>query len=123
MPEEMRGLVDMLSHPPAYNGAMAAYRRQWLGKIVERYRSGGGGTRLIFVRLPRSQFSPTQPSNPNASVRQWAREPHVTLIDEHYFDSLEKPELIMDPLHLNKADIELFSIALSDEVRRILEKP
>lgn len=120
-PDHIRGIVEreMLADRPEDRGDMSAYRRRWLGRIVDRYR--GGKTKLIFLRLPRSPIpAEDPPANPNSSVRGFAREPHVVLTDEHLFDSLEKPDLFMDPLHLNGKGIELFSNMVAAEVRRIL---
>lgn len=115
--ELIKGL--MLADPAPQDGTMAAYRRRWLGKIVERYR--GSRTRLIFIRLPRGPIPPEpRAPNPESTVRRFAALPNVTVLDEHFFDSLEKPELFMDPMHLNGPGIERFSIMLSDEVRRLL---
>jgi hypothetical protein len=122
-PEDVSDLIDRVlkADPIPYNGLMTAYRRQWLGKIVNRYR--GSRTQLIFIRLPRVPIPlPVRPVNPHSAVRQFAREPHVTIVDEAFFDSLSKPELFMDLWHLNRAGSERFSIMLSDEVRRILTR-
>lgn len=122
VPADVRSLVErlMLADPAPDRGAMAAYRRHWLGKLVDHYR--GSKTRVIFIRLPRGPLppDPVPASNPAASVRQLARQPQVTLVEEHFFDSLEKPELFMDPLHLNGAGIERFTVMLADEARRIV---
>jgi len=45
------------------------------------------------------------------------------LIDEHFFDSLEKPELFRDELHLNGPGMDRFSVMLTYEVSRILGPP
>jgi hypothetical protein len=42
------------------------------------------------------------------------------LANEHAFDSLERPELFKDALHLNRAGIAEFSPMLADEVSRLL---
>ena len=123
VPDDVRLLIERFLLPPPFppSPVTTNYRLKWLGKIVERYR--GTRTRLIFLRLPRGPIPPDEPlpaPNPASSVRQFAREPHVTLIDEHFFDVLERRELFMDPLHLNRPGFERFSILLADEVHRIL---
>ena len=97
--------------------------KYWLGKIYEHYR--GSPTRLIFLRLPRGGFvRPDQPRyNPHSSVRELAAQPNVTLIDEHFFDSLEKPELFRDEMHLNGPGMDRFSLMITQEVSRILGPP
>ena len=122
-PEDVRNLIDRVlkADPVPYNGTMATYRRRWLGKIVDRYR--GSRTRLIFIRLPSVPIPlPPHPVNGGSSIRQFAREPHVTVVDENFFEPLSKPELFTDLWHLNGAGCERFSIMLSDEVRRILTR-
>ena len=77
---------------------LAAFRREWFGQILDRYR--GSPTRIVFVRLPRGPDSP--PRQPGAqeerSIREFASRPSVLLCDEHAFDSLERPELFKDAL-------------------------
>jgi len=124
-PNANPGLVEnlrfrLLYQLPDETGNQSRYLKYWIGKIYERYR--GSPTRLIFLRLPRGGFvRPDQPSyNPHSSVRELAAQPNVTLIDEHFFDSLEKPELFVDELHLNGPGMDLFSVMLTQEVSRIL---
>jgi hypothetical protein len=118
-------LVELLNYRllaplPPETGNQSRYMKYWLGKIQEHYRDSP--TRLIFMRLPRGGFvRPDQPRyNPNSSVRELAAQPNVTLIDEHFFDSLEKPELFHDDLHLNGAGMVPFSSMITQEVSRIL---
>jgi len=118
------GLKTRLLLPlPPETGDQSRYMKYWLGKIQERYR--GSSTRLIFLRLPRGGFvRPDQPRfNPHSSVRDLAAQPNVTLMDEHLFDSLEKPELFHDEMHLNGPGMNLFSYMITDEVSRILGLP
>ena len=105
---------------PPETGTHGRYMKYWLGKIYQHYR--GSPTRLIFLRLPRGGFvRPDQPRyNPHSSVRELAAQPGVSLIDEHFFDSLEKPELFHDELHLNGPGTIPFSLMLTQEVSRIL---
>ena len=123
-PGRVNGLRSRLVVPlPPETGDTSRYMKLWLGKIYERYR--GSPTRLIFLRLPRGGFvRPDQPRyNPHSSVRDLAAQPNVTLIDEHFFDSLEKPELFRDELHLNGPGMDRFSVMLTYEVSRILGPP
>lgn len=96
------------------------YLKYWIGRIYDHYR--GSPTRLIFLRLPRGGFvRPDQaPYNPGSSIHELAGQPNVTLIDEHFFDPLETPELFRDEMHLNEPGMERFSLMLAQEVGRIL---
>ena len=94
--------------------------KYWLGKIYEHYR--GSGTRIIFIRLPRGPVvRPDQPEmNPHSSVRELATMPDVSLAPEHFFDSLEHPELFSDALHMNGPGSEEFSRMLTRQVQGLL---
>ncbi|MCU1336473.1 MAG: hypothetical protein JWO19_2054 [Bryobacterales bacterium] len=123
-PARVDGLKTRLLLPLApQSGNQSSYLKYWLGKIHERYRDAP--TRLIFLRLPRGGFvRPDQaPYNPHSSVRELAAQPNVTLMDEHFFDSLEKPELFQDEMHLNGPGMNRFSLMITEEVRRILGPP
>ena len=80
---------------------------------------------MIFLRLPRGGWvRPDQPRyNPHSSVRDLAAQSNVTLIDEHFFDPLEKPELFRDQMHLNGPGMDQFSVMIAQEVSRILGPP
>ena len=113
----------LLEGLPPQTGVEGRYLKYWLGKTYERYR--GSPTRLIFLRLPRGGFvRPGQPPHTSrSSVRELAAQPNVTLIDEHLFESLEKPELFADELHLNATGMIPFSLMITQEVSRILGPP
>ena len=111
--ERRRGAEELLLRPvPPITPAYAAYRLRWIGAIVDRYR--GTRTRIVFYRLPRGPVvRPGLPEDADSSVRQLARRPGVVLIDEHTFDSLERPELFGDGMHLNEAGGIEFSRTLA----------
>ena len=113
-----------LRQPAVQAGLIAAYRREWFGRIIDRYR--GSRTKIIFIALPRgpyvrpAEFTP-KPAKPYGSVvREFARQPNILISDELAFQSLERPELFKDGLHLNDAGCRQFSILLSNEVARLL---
>lgn len=114
---------SFLAHPPApQTGRLAAFRREWLGRIVDSYRQSR--TKVIFVRLPRGPI-PRPDSlarHQTSSIREFASRPNVILANEHAFDSLERPEFFRDGMHLNRAGINRFSLMLEDEVARILNR-
>lgn len=125
MDDDQRGSVNsFLAHPPdPQTGRLAAYRRQWLGKIVDRYR--GSRTKVIFLMLPRGPVP--RPGNlvskRSSSIREMASRPGVLLANEHAFDTLERPELFRDGMHLNREGIARFSGMLTGEVERLLAGP
>jgi hypothetical protein len=110
-----------LAPRPPYRGDRTAYMHQWLGKIYEHYR--GSKTRLIFLDLPRGPFvRPDQPAfNPHSSVRELAAQPGVILLPEHLFDSIERPGLFIDQMHMNGPGCAEFSRMLGRQVSQTLD--
>ena len=106
--------------PPEYRGRLAAYRRTWFGRIIDRYR--GSRTKIIFVRLPRGPIPRPRELDyrGSSSIRELASRPNVLLCPEHAFESLERPELYKDGLHLNLEGSTRFSHMLQREVKRLL---
>jgi hypothetical protein len=113
--------LRFLSPRPEYTGIRTAYLHQWLGKIYQRYR--GSKTKLIFLHLPRGPFvRPDQPQvNPQSSVRELAAQPGVILLPEHLFDSIERPGLFIDQMHMNGPGCAIFSRMLAEEVTHTLD--
>jgi hypothetical protein len=108
-------------HPPDA-GRETAYRLYWFGRILERYR--GSRTKIIFLRVPRAPVSPPEvPPKLNSAVRQLAGRPEAIVLDEHLLDSLERPELLWDSMHLNREGLIRFTQMLVTEVRRKLGPP
>src|SRR6266566_3707258 len=99
-------------------GRFANFQRRWFGRILDRYR--GSRTKVVFVRLPRGPVVRPAALAPrkSASIRELARRPNVALCDEHAFDSLERPELFKDAVHLNREGCARFSAMLVAEVSR-----
>ena len=123
-PNQRQTIDSFLARRPvAQSGMTAAFRRRWLGKIVDRYR--GSRTKVIFIRLPRGAM--VRPDGLvqklSSSVRDLASRPNVLLADEHAFDSLEQRALFKDGLHLNHLGNLRFSRLLADEVARLLGPP
>ena len=118
--KDQRDTVSFLMSADPQNGRLAAYRRKWFGKIIDRYR--GSRTKIIFIRLARGPI--LRPDNLvkklSSSIREFASRPNVILADEHTFDSLEHPEFYKDAIHLNREGVARFSQMLSDLVTRIL---
>jgi hypothetical protein len=103
-------------------GRYAAFRRLWYGRMIDRYR--GSRTKVIFVRLARGPVvrPDSLSQKKSASIREFASRPNVVLANEHAFDSLERPELFKDAVHLNRAGAARFSRMLVAEVGRILKQ-
>jgi hypothetical protein len=116
--QTLRNQVEafVLKRPAPQTGARAAFRRKWFGRLLDHYR--GSPTRLIFIRLPRGPVPRPAylSSKKSSSIRELAARPGVTLLDEHLFDSLERPELFKDAFHLNDAGCSRFSAMLAEQV-------
>jgi hypothetical protein len=125
LPSGNDGLRDQMNccvlyRPYPQTGQIAAFRRKWFGRLLERYR--GTPTKLVFLRLPRGP-SPRPDGlvqKKSSSIREFAARPGVLLVDEHAFDSLERPELFKDAFHLNNAGCSLLSVRMAQEVARLL---
>jgi lysophospholipase L1-like esterase len=102
---------------------LAALRRRWLGRILDRYRQSR--TTVIFIRLARGAI--VRPDNlvhkKSAVIREFASRPNVSLVGEHAFDALEHPELYRDAVHLNREGTARFTTMLVGEVTKILGAP
>jgi hypothetical protein len=123
-PEQIATTDTGLLHRPApQTGRLAAYRREWFGKIIDRYR--GSRTKIIFIRLPRGPI-PRPDSLSRAtgsSIREFTGRPNVLLCDEKAFYPLERPELFKDALHLNREGIARFSTMLAEEIAGMVGPP
>jgi len=124
MNQDQRDTVNaFLAHEPEPQiGRVAAFQRTWYGRILDRYR--GSPTKIIFLRLARGPVP--RPDNLthklSSSIRELASRPNVTLLDEHAFESLERPELFRDGMHLNREGIRRFSYMLEDEITGLLDR-
>ncbi|HUB81489.1 MAG TPA: hypothetical protein VMB03_21970 [Bryobacteraceae bacterium] len=122
--QDQRDTVNYIMREPwPQTGRLAAFRRLWFGKILRHYR--GSRTKVIFVRLPSGALP--RPAwldhKISSSIREFAKIPNVMLADEHAFESLERPELFKDGIHLNRSGIAVFSPMLAREISRMLAKP
>jgi hypothetical protein len=120
-----RGTVEsfLLRKPEPQTGRLAAFRREWFGRVLDRYRNSR--TKIVFLRLPRGPIPrPAWLARSAGSViRDFASRPGVLLIDERFFDPLEHPELFADGMHMNKPGVALFSTMLAREIGRMLGQP
>jgi hypothetical protein len=120
--EKKRITAELFPNYPAGSGGEVGYRLYWYRKILDYYR--GSGTKIFFLRVPRAPTSPPEvPPNLNSAVRQLASQPDVIVLDEHLLDSLERPELFWDALHVNREGMILFTEIVAAEVRKALGPP
>jgi hypothetical protein len=120
--DDQRSTVEsfMAHKPDPQTGRLAAFRRLWLGRIIDLYR--GSDTKIVFIRLPRGPIPRPDGLSVkrSSSIRELATRPNVLLADEHAFESLERPEIFKDGMHLNREGIAQFSVMLAHEIARVL---
>lgn len=99
-------------------GFERAYRKFWLGRIIERY--GGTRTKIAVISLPYRPFPIpfSWPSDSNSFASQASKNSQVTILDEHLFEDLERPELFFDVAHLNRTGCTVFSHRLATTLIR-----
>jgi hypothetical protein len=113
----------LLRKPEPQTGRLAAFRREWFGRIIDRYRNSR--TKIVFLRLPRGPIP--RPAwlarSAGSAIREFASQANVLMMDEGFFNPLEHPELFADGMHMNKPGVALFSTMLAREIGRILGPP
>jgi len=99
----------------------AAYRRDWLYPIVQRYRAAG--TPVILVRIPTrpAHRNPDDPVTGSLLALQKSGLAHI--IPWQPYLALERPALFADHDHLNRAGSVLFSNRLGRDAARVLADP
>jgi len=104
-------------------GFERAYRKLWLGRIIQRYR--GTRAKIVAVSLPYHPF-PIPFSwrvDSDSFVSQASKNSQVTILDEHMFEDLEKPEFFFDVFHMNRTGRVSFSNRLANALFQQLGTP
>ncbi len=121
--QNVRDTVEhtLMAHDDPHDGRVARFRREWFGRIIDRYR--GSRTKVIILRLPRGPIlRPPWLEHPtSSSIREFRSRPNVLLANEHAFEPLEQPPLFKDALHLNRVGVAWFSRMLAVEIQRVLK--
>jgi len=94
-------------------GFERAYRKLWLGRIIERYR--GTRAKIVIISLPYRPFPIpySWPVDSNSFTSQASKNPQVTILDEHLYEDLERQEFFFDVFHLNRSGRLLFTKRLT----------
>ena len=112
--------ADMIAHTDfqkwSVRGVERAYRKQWLGRIIDRYQ--GTRTRILIVSLPYRPFPIpiSWPLDAASFVPEAARNPRVTIANEHLFEDLQRPDYFFDVFHMNHKGRDEFSRRLAELV-------
>jgi hypothetical protein len=95
-------------------GFERAYRKLWLGRIIDRYR--GTQAKIAIVSLPYRPFPIpfSWPVDSNSFASEASKNSQVTVLDEHLFEDLEKPQFFFDVFHMNRTGRLSFSSRLAD---------
>ena len=119
---ELDAITQNVLHVPGASPSYAAYRRAWLGEIVEHYRASG--TTVIFVRIPARPAHRSAPSAPPAgSLAALGSNPNARVIPQARYLALERPEFFADHDHLNPEGRARFSALLGADVSAALRQP
>jgi hypothetical protein len=115
-PPERAPFLRRLLHVPRYSPSYAAYRRLWLGNILERYR--GTATRVVFVRIPALPIVVRRRADEAhiGVVRELATQYHALLLPPELFSNLEQPKYFADHDHLNADGRRIFSTTLGERL-------
>jgi hypothetical protein len=99
-------------------GALARYRRRWLGGILNMYKDSP--TRIVFLQLPRGPLVNPNTHGGPGFVDSASKLPRVSVLPADTFTDLERPDLFADGLHLNRDGRPIFSQRLAEKVNAIL---
>ena len=119
--EELGRLRRQIFHVPVPSEAYAAYRREWLGPIVERYRRAG--VPVIFVRIPARPLTQIPPAPPSGTVVVFAKRYGAQLVPQDAYVALEHPRFFSDAEHLNIYGAALFSQLVGRDVGAAIRNP
>lgn len=121
VPEDLQYILtaNCFGQPPQRQ-MNRTFEVRWLGALADLYR--GSKTRIIFFQAPRSPVPrPVSLAHlPWTSVDELRKRPWVTVVDRRRFESLERPELFADHVHLSTDGRKIFSPMLVDTVKEIL---
>jgi hypothetical protein len=101
----------LLPKLPPNTGKTTAYRKLWLGRILELYRNSP--TRIVFFETSRGPVPQPERRGPLNFIK-WARtQPNVTILDQRAFRDFETPALYFDGYHYNREGRALFTSRLT----------
>jgi len=92
-------------------GALTAYRRRWIGGILDLYKNSA--TQIVLFQLPNAPLPVPEPTGPPRFLRSVASRPRLNVLPQDTFRDLQHPDLFSDGLHLNQDGRKLFSEKLA----------
>lgn len=100
-------------------GAVTAYRRRWIGAILELLKTSPA--RVIFIQIPNAPLPLADSTVPAQFIDSVKVNPRLTVLPVDTFRDVQRPELFFDGMHLNSTGRRLFSVELAKAVVPILE--
>lgn len=117
---QMNSAKGTLTPDPApQTGLSTAYRKEWLGKILDLYK--GSKTRIVFMQLPNAPVPVPDSPEPARFIQSVESQPGVSVLPVDTFREFQRPELFADGLHLNRDGRKLFSEKLAQTVAPLVE--
>jgi len=110
--------ANLLAGDEPQTGALTAYRRQWIGGILDLYRNSA--TRIVFMQIPNAPVALPEPNEPARFVESVRNRERLSVLPADTFRNLQRPELFADGLHLNRQGRQLFSDALAKDLEPLL---
>ncbi|MBV8726787.1 MAG: MBOAT family protein, partial [Candidatus Eremiobacteraeota bacterium] len=117
---ERAELTNELLRVPHLSPSYAAYRREWLGKLLQHYHASR--TAVIFVRIPAQPLHRAEPARFGDSLAEFANR-GALVIPQNAYRMLERPALFDDHDHLNADGAIRFSRLLGRDVAAALSAP
>ncbi|HEY3838595.1 MAG TPA: hypothetical protein VGL72_18575 [Bryobacteraceae bacterium] len=97
------------------SGRYRDFEVRWFLPIADWYRNSK--TKLIFYETPRGPVPRPAPHLAWTAVDKLRQLPWVVVLDRHHFESLERPELFADHVHLSSDGRKIFSPMLADAIK------
>ncbi|MDE3195851.1 MAG: hypothetical protein KGN84_05885 [Acidobacteriota bacterium] len=106
--------------PAPQTGALTAYRRKWIGGILDLYRNSP--TRIVFIQIPNAPLPLPDSTAPARFIDSVRGRRGLSVLPPDAFKDLQRPEFFADGLHLNSKGRILFSAKLAKELEPVMER-
>lgn len=97
----------LLPDPVPQTGSMTRYREEWLTGILDLYK--GSPTQIVLFELARTPLPRPESTAPKTWLDSIRARSDVTVLPQHTFRDLERPEFFFDGLHFNRDGRKVFT--------------